>query len=341
MPKFGPAETVPEESMRRREFITLLGAGTAAWPIVARAQKAFNRPIIGVLSPTSSAAAARNIDALRRGLRDLGYSDRRDITLELRFADGAIERLGELAAELVALKPTIILAGSPAAALAVRAVAPHIPIVMNSASDPVALGLANSMSRPGTNVTGIWWGDETLGSKRLQLLKEVVPGAMRVGFMAHPDDPTSAAEVKQVPIVSSALGLTLHVLDVRGPADFDAAFATARRENLQGLYVNSSPLFVSYRTELAALAVRAGLPTIYSFREFATAGGLMSYGASLSDIFRREAGFVDRILRGDNPAEMPIERPIVFELLINLATAKALGVSISPSLLARADEVIE
>jgi putative ABC transport system substrate-binding protein len=327
--------------MRRREFITFLAAGTAAWPVVARAQQAADRPIVCVLSPTSSAAAARNADALRAGLRDLGYSEGRNIRLELRYADGAIERLSDLAAELVALKPAVILSGSPAAALAVRAVTPSIPIVMNSSSDPVALGLASSISRPGGNVTGIWWGDETLVGKRLQLLKEVVPGAMRVGFMVHPDDPTSADEVKQVPIVSSALGLALRVLEVHGPADFDAAFATATRENLQGLYVNSSPLFVSYRTELAARAARSGLPAIYSFREFTIGGGLMSYGASLSDIYRREAGFVDKILKGANPAELPIERPVVFELLINLGTAKALGLNIPPSLLARADEVVE
>jgi putative tryptophan/tyrosine transport system substrate-binding protein len=327
--------------MRRREFIRFLAAGTAAWPVVARAQQAPDRPIVGVLSPTSSAAAARNADALRAGLRDLGYSEGRNIRLALRYADGAIERLADLAAELVALRPAVILSGSPAAALAVRAVTPSIPIVMNSSSDPVALGLASSISRPGGNVTGIWWGDETLVGKRLQLLKEVVPGAMRVGFMVHPDDPTSADEVKQVPIVSSALGLTLRVLEVHGPVDFDAAFAAATRENLQGLYVNSSPLFVSYRTELAARAARAGLPAIYSFREFTIGGGLMSYGASLSDIYRREAGFVDKILKGANPAELPIERPVVFELLINLATAKALGLNIPPSLLARADEVVE
>ena len=327
--------------MRRREFIRLLGAGTAAWPIIARAQQAPGHPIIAVLSPISAAAATRNIEALRTGLRDLGYSEGRNITLEIRYADGAIERLAELVAELVALKPAVIVAGSPAAALAVRAVTARIPVVMNSSLDPVALGLASSMARPGGNVTGFWWGDETLVGKRLQLLKEAVPDAMRVGIIVHPDDPTGANEVKQAPMVASALGLTLRVLEVRALTDFDAAFATLMHENMQGLYVNSSPLFVSYRTELAALAARSHLPTIYGFRDFATAGGLMSYGASLPDLYRSEAGLIDKILKGANPADMPIERPIVFELLINLRTARTLGLNIPPSLLARADEVIE
>jgi putative ABC transport system substrate-binding protein len=327
--------------MRRRDFITLLGGGTATWPVIARAQQALGHPIIAVLSPISSAAATRNIEALRIGLRDLGYSEGRNITLEIRYADGAIERLAELVAELVALKPDVIVAGSPAAALAVRSVTARIPVVINSSLDPVALGLASSMARPGGNVTGFWWGDETLVGKRLQLLKEAVPGTTRVGIIVHPDDPTSADEVKQAPIVASALGLTLRVLEVRALTDFDAAFATLMHENMQGLYVNSSPLFVSYRTELAALAARSHLPTIYGFRDFATAGGLMSYGASLPDLYRREAGLIDKILKGANPADMPIERPIVFELLINLRTARTLGLNITPSLLARADEVIE
>jgi putative ABC transport system substrate-binding protein len=325
--------------MRRREFITLVGSAAAAWPLMARAQQTPARPVIGVLSPISPAAAARNVEALRAGLRDLGYSEDRNITLDLRYADGAIERLPKLAAELVALNPAIIVAGSPVAALAVRGAT--IPIVMNSSPDPVALGLADSIARPGGNVTGFWWGDETLVGKRLELLKEAVPGIMRVGFIARADDPTGADEIKEIPIVSSALGLTVRALEVRAPSEFEAAFATSVREKMQGLYVNNSPLFVSHRAELAALAARAGLPAVYGFREFAIAGGLMSYGASLSDLYRRKAALIDKILKGANPADLPIERPITFELLINLKAAKALGLNIPPSLLARADEVIE
>jgi putative tryptophan/tyrosine transport system substrate-binding protein len=184
-------------------------------------------------------------------------------------------------------------------------------------------------------------GDETLVGKRLELLKEAVPGTVRVGFIVHPDDPTGADELKQVPIVSGALGLTLRVFEVRAPAEFEAAFAASVRENMQGLCVNSSPLFVSHRTELAALAARARLPAVYAFRDFAAAGGLMSYGASLSDLYRRKAALIDKILKGASPADLPIERPITFELLINLKTARALGLNIPPALLARVDEVIE
>jgi putative tryptophan/tyrosine transport system substrate-binding protein len=327
--------------MRRREFITLVGSAAAAWPLVARAQQAPVRPIIGVLSPISIAAAARNTEALRTGLRDLGYSEGRNITLEQRHADGAIERLPDLAAELVALKPAVIVAGSPAAALAVRNATRSIPVVMNSSPDPVRLGLASSIARPGGNVTGFWWGDETLVGKRLGLLKEAVPGTIRAALMVHADDPTSADEIKQAPIVSNALDVTLRVLEVREPSEFEAAFAIAVREKMQGLCVSTSPLFVSHRTELAALAARARLPAVYAFRDFAAAGGLMSYGASLSDLYRRKAALIDKILKGASPADLPIERPITFELLINLKTAKALGLNIPPALLARVDEVIE
>ena len=325
--------------MRRREFITLVGSAAAAWPLVARAQQAPVRPIIGVLSPISIAAAARNTEALRTGLRDLGYSEGRNITLEQRYADGAIERLPDLAAELVALKPAVIVAGSPAAALAVRNATRSI--VMNSSPDPVRLGLASSIARPGGNVTGFWWGDETLVGKRLGLLKEAVPGTIRAALMVHADDPTSADEIKQAPIVSNALDVTLRVLEVLEPSEFEAAFAIAVREKMQGLCVSTSPLFVSHRTELAALAARARLPAVYAFRDFAAAGGLMSYGASLSDLYRRKAAFIDKILKGASPADLPIERPITFELLINLKTARALGLNIPPALLARVDEVIE
>ena len=216
-----------------------------------------------------------------------------------------------------------------------------IPIVMNSSPDPVAIGLVSSIARPGGNITGFWWGDETLVGKRLELLKEAVPGIIRVGFIVRPDDPTGADEIKEIPIVSSALGLTLRVLEVRAPGEFEAAFTTSVREKMQGLCINSSPLFVSHRAELAALAARAHLPAVYGFREFAIAGGLVSYGASLSDLYRRKAAFIDKILKGTKPADLPIERPITFELLINLKAAKALGLNIPPSLIARADEVIE
>lgn len=327
--------------MRRREFLTLLGGTVAAWPLSAHAQQAASRSVIGVLLPISPAAAARNISALRAGMRDLGYSEGRDITLELRFADGAIERLPDLAAELVALKPAVIVAGSPPAAVAVRNATRTIPIVMNSITDPTVIGLASSIARPGGNVTGFWWGDEALIGKRLELLGEVVPDLARVVFIVNPDDPTNIDEVKQVPIVAKALGLTIRVLEVREPAEFEATFATAMREDPQGLLIPISPLFTSHRSELVLLAGHARVPAVYGLREFATAGGLMSYGANLSDLYRRKAGLIDKILKGAWPADLPIERPTTFELLINLKTAKSLGLSVPTALLTSADEVIE
>jgi putative ABC transport system substrate-binding protein len=326
--------------MRRRTFIKLASAA-AAWPLPANAQQSSERRVIGVLLPISQTAAARNLEALRAGLRGLGYSEDRNITIETRYAEGVIDRLPALAAELVALRPSVIVAGSPPAALAVRNITGTIPIVMNSSPDPVAIGLASSIARPGGNVTGFWWGDKTLVGKRFGLLKEVVPDAVRVAFLVHPDDPTDVEEIKEAPTASGALGLTVRILESRTVSEFEAAFETSVRGNIQAICVGTSPLFVSNRTELVALAARARLPAVYSFREFATVGGLMSYGASLADLYRRKAAIIDKILKGANPADLPIERPITYELLINLKSAKALGLNMPPSLFARADEVIE
>jgi putative ABC transport system substrate-binding protein len=264
--------------MRRREFVTLLSNAAAAplmWPLGARAQQATARPLVGVLSPLSPATAARNIAALRAGLRDLGYVEGRNITIELRFADGSLPRLPDLASELVALNPAVIVAGSPPAALAVRTVTRTIPIVMNSSENPIVLGLAASLARPGGNVTGFWWGDEGLIGKQLELLKEAVPGTARVGIMINPDDPNSVEQQKSLPAAARALGLAARVLEVRMPADFEAAFAIAEGERLQGLQISISPLFINHRAEVAALAAKTRLPAVYGIREFAAAGGLM------------------------------------------------------------------
>jgi putative tryptophan/tyrosine transport system substrate-binding protein len=330
--------------MRRRELIALLGGAAAAplmWPLAARAQPAPTRPLIGVLSPLSPATAARNVEAFRAGLRDLGYVEGRNITIELRFAEGAIERLPDLASELVALNPAVIVAGSPPAALAVRKLTRTIPIVMNSSENPIVLGMAASLARPGGNITGFWWGDEGLIGKQLELLKEAVPGTARVGIMIDPDDPNSVEQQKSLPAVSRALGLAARVIEVRTPADFDAAFAIAAHERLQGLQMSISPLFINHRAEVTALAAKTRLPAVYGIREFAAAGGLMSYGTSLPDVYRRKAQLVDKLLKGADPAELPIERSTTFELVINLKTAKALGLTIPNTLLLTADDVIE
>jgi len=327
--------------MRRREFITLLGGLVIVRPQVAHAQQGSNERLIGVLSPISEDAAFRNVEALRAGLRDLGYFEGRNIKLEIKYAGGSTERLPQLASELVKLNPDIIVAGSPPAAIAVHNATHTIPIVMNSSPDPVALGLASSLARPGGNVTGFWWGDEGLIGKRLELLKQAVPGIERVGFIFNPNEPTDSDAAKSAMDVSKSLGLSIRAIEVSATGHLQQAFATALRESLQGIVIGTGPLFVSARTELAMLAFAARLPAIGSFRDFALAGALASYGASLSDLYRRKAGFIDRVFKGAKPADMPIERPTNFELLINLKTAKAFGLTISPSLLAQADEVIE
>jgi putative ABC transport system substrate-binding protein len=289
------------------------------------------------------ATAARNIEALRSGLRNLGYAEGRDVAIEARFADGAVARLPALAAELVALKPAVMVVGALPAVMAARNATRTIPIVISAISaDPMAVGLAASMARPGGNVTGIWIeGDEALIGKRLELLKEAVGGLSRVGVVVDPDNPGEATTLELLPAATRTLGLTARVLDVRRAADLESAFATAERESLRGLHFSSDPLFLTYRAEIVALAARAGLPTVYSFREFPSAGGLMSYATSLPDTYRRGVSFVDKILKGSNPGDLPIEHPTKFEMVINLKTAKALGLTMPQTLLVAADEVIE
>jgi len=327
--------------MRRREFIRLVGSSVVVWPLAARAQQGSSPRLIGVLSPTSEDAAFRNVEALRAGLRDLGYFEGRNIKLEIKYAGGATERLPQLASELVKLNPDVIVAGSPPAAIAAHKATHTIPIIINSSPDPVTVGLAGSIARPGGNVTGFWWGHEGLIGKRLELLKQAVPGIERVGFIFNPNEPTDSDAAKTATDVSKGLSVAVRVIEVRATAELQQAFTTAQRESLQGLVIGTGPLFVSARTELAMLAFGARLPTIGSFRDFAMAGVLASYGANLSDLYRRKAGFIDRVFKGANPADMPIERPTKFELVLNLKTAKAFGLTIGPSLLAQADEVIE
>jgi ABC-type uncharacterized transport system substrate-binding protein len=325
---------------RRREFITVLG-GAAAWPLVARAQQPQARPLIGVLSPISAALAVRNMEALRQGLRELDYVEGRNIGIEFRYADGDLTRLPALAAELVALQPAVIIAGSSPAAVAARNATRAIPIVTAGVQDPMALGLAASMARPGGNVTGFWAeGDDSLIGKRLELFKDAVPGASRLAVFVDPRDASDVSTVKAVPAAARALGLDLRVIEVHA-TDFDAAFTAAVREGAQGLYVSQTPFFFARRDQIAAMALRARLPSVDGYREFALAGGLLSYATSLPDFYRRFGGFVDKILKGANAGDLPIERATKFELVVNLKTAKALGLTIPESFLLRADEVIE
>jgi putative ABC transport system substrate-binding protein len=326
--------------VRRRDFIKAIAASAVAWPFVVRAQHSSGPPLICVLSPQSAATAAPNIEAFRSGLHDLGYVEGRNIVIDLRYAEGDLGRLPKLAAELVALKPAAIVAGSGAAILAVRNATPTIPIVMSATDeDPVALGLAVSMARPGSNVTGFWIeGDVPLIWKRLELLKDAMPQISRVGVIINPNDTMDTSAVRSLP---AAPGLTIRIFEVRALNDLETALATAVREGVEGLVFSNNPVFMTHRTEVAAMTARAGLPAAYGFREFAIAGGLMSYASSLPDIYRRSATLVDKILRGASPADLPIERPIKYELVINLKTARALGLNVSRDFLLRADEVIE
>jgi putative ABC transport system substrate-binding protein len=325
--------------MKRREFITVLG-GVAAWPLAARAQQP-GLPIVGLLSPLSATAAERNVAAFRRGMRDLGYLEGRNVAFALRFAEGEVARHPVLANELVSLNPAVIVVGSPGAVREVHKATRTIPIVMNTSYDPMVLGVAVSMARPGGNVTGFWSGDEALIGKRLELLKHASPGISRVGVMVNPDDAGDVRSLAAVPAAAGALGLAVRVLEVRTAAEFEPAFAAAAREGVEGLHVSQVPLFNSRRAEVTALAARTRLPAIYSFREFAVAGGLISYAASLPDTYYRFASQVDKILKGANPGDLPIERPTKFELVVNLKTAKAMGLTIPEPFLLLADELIE
>jgi putative ABC transport system substrate-binding protein len=327
--------------MRRRQFITLLGGAAAICPLAARAQQPPVHPLIGVLSPLSAASAARNIAGFRSGLRDLGYLEGRNATLALRYGDGAPERMVPLAQELVALKPDVLMAGSRSGALAVQAATQTIPIVIITADDPVGLGVARSIAKPDGNVTGTWFDYDALVSKRMEFLKLAVPGIVRVGVIVNPDDPTDALTIPRLPAATRALGMTLEQFEIRDVTKLDAMAAAIGRANVGALFVGDGPTLMSGRAEIVAMVARLRLPAMYGFREFADAGGLMSYGYNLPDAYRQSARLVVRILKGDRPGDVPFELPARYELIINLKAAKAIELTISDSFVLLADEVIE
>jgi putative tryptophan/tyrosine transport system substrate-binding protein len=327
--------------MRRREFITLLG-GAATWSVAARAQQPARRPLIGVLSPASTATAAGYMQGLRAGLRDFGYVEGHNIWLEVRYAEGVPARLSSLAAELVELKPDVIIAGSALGISAAQRVTQTIPLITFTVEDPVALGLAKSIARPGGNITGIaTFGDDALVGKQLALLKEVVPDMSQLAVMVNPGDPGEAFVLRFMPEAARALGVTFHVFEVQAAAELEATFGRIVRDGMHALFMTQNPVFFSRRYEVAELAVRLRLPAMYGYREFVEAGGLLSYGSSLPGAYRQSARLIDKILKGANPSDLPFELATRFELAINLKTAKAIGLTITESFLARADEVIE
>jgi putative tryptophan/tyrosine transport system substrate-binding protein len=327
--------------MNRRAFVTGLGALLAA-PLTAEAQQAGKVGRVGYLLGATRAQTSHLVKAFEDGLRDLGYVPGRNVVIEYRFADGKAERLPQLAQDLVRLKVDVIVTGSNQHVIAAKQATTTIPIVMVYVRDPVGAGLVASVSRPRGNVTGLSQdvGAEIPG-KRLALLKEFVPKLSRVAVLANPDFLPALATLKAMEAPARTLGMTVVRFDARGPGDLEGVFAAVTRARSDALVVTGGPVQFNMRTQIAQLALRHRLPSISGIIEDVEAGGLMSYGASLSDQWRRAATYVDKILKGAKPGDLPVEQPTKFELVINLKTAKALGLTIPPSLLTRADKVIE
>jgi putative ABC transport system substrate-binding protein len=327
----------------RREFIGTLAGGLVAAPLAAEAQQAAKIARIGYLA-LNLAASPHLTEAFRQGLLDLGYVEGRNLVIEIRDAEGKPERFPALAAELVALKVDVIVAGATPATLAAKQATKTIPIVFASVADPVASGLVTSLARPGGNITGLTNQTAELIGKRLELLKQAVPGVSRVAVLWHPGnlgDRTEKDMLKAADVAARALGGRLQFVEARGPADFERAFSDMTRARAGALTVLPSGMFSSERRRLVDLAAKNRLPAVFPFREFADAGGLMSYGPNQADLLRRAATYVDKILKGAKPGDLPVEQPTKFELVINLKTSKTLGLTIPQSLLGRADQVIE
>ncbi len=330
--------------MQRREFITLLGGAAATWPLAARAQQK-SMPVIGLLGFGLPDRGTPNVAAFRQGLRELGYIEDRNILIEYRWAEGKPERFPDLAAELVAVKVDVIVtAGGTLAALAAKRATTTLPIVFAVVGDPVAEGLVTSLARPGSNVTGLSNVATDLVGKWIELLKQVVPGVSLVALLLKPDSmPDSAKEVrlKEAAVSARALRVQLQVVEALGPADFDRAFSDMSAKDAGALVVLPTPAFELGRQRIVDLAARYRLPTVYASRAYVDSGGLMSYGTNVPDLHRRAAAYVDKILKGAKPSDLPVQQPIKFELVINRKTANALGLIVPPTLLVQADEVID
>ena len=327
--------------MRRREFITLLGGVTAAWPLTTRAQQP-GMPVIGFISSRSSAEAAYATAAFHRGLKDLGYVEGDNIAIEYRWADGAYDRLPALAADLVRRRVAVIAAtGGSLSGLAAKAATSSIPIVFVAGEDPVALGLVTSINRPGGNATGVYIFLSEMDAKRMELLRELVRNPALIAVLLNPTFTRFEATSKEIAEAARAAGQRIDVIEARNEREIHSAFKRIEQLQPQALLVGSDPFFNARREQVITLANHYGIPAIYELREFAAAGGLMSYGTSLTEAYRQVGVYTGRILKGEKPADLPVVQSTKFELVINLKTAKALGVEIPPTLLARADEVIE
>jgi putative tryptophan/tyrosine transport system substrate-binding protein len=325
--------------MGRRAFITLLGGAAAAWPLAARAQQPA-MPVIGFLNTRAPGEDAHVLAAFRQGLTETGYVEGRNVTIEYRWAEGHNDRLPALAADLVRQKVTVIVANSQATAAA-KAATTTIPIVFATGADPVQIGFVASLNRPGGNLTGVASLDAELGQKRLELLHELLPRAGIIAALVNPTFPGSDIVSRDLQAAASTLGLQIHILYATTERDINTAFATLLQLRAEALVIGNDPFFNSRSDQLATLALRYAVPTIYQFRQFAAAGGLLSYGTSITEVYRLVGVYAGRVLKGEKPADLPVQRLVKVELIINLKTARTLGLTIPLPLLGRADEVIE
>jgi putative ABC transport system substrate-binding protein len=327
--------------MRRRGFIMLLGGAAVALPLAARAQQSA-MPVIGFLSSRSPGESASAVVAFRQGLAEAGYVEGQNVEIAYRWAEGHYDRLPALAADLVGLRVAVLFAaGGAPAAFAAKAATQAIPIVFSAVSDPVRLGLVASLNRPGGNLTGMGHFTFDLAAKSVQLLKELVPAAAVIAFLVNPSSPSAELYVKEAASTASALGIAVHVLNASTEHELDEAFALVAKLGAGGLVVHGDPFFDSQRDRIGVLSARYPVAAVYPFREHVVAGGLMSYGASITDSYRRAGIYVGRVLKGEKPEDLPVMLPTKFELVLNLKAAKALGLQVPDKLLALADEVIE
>jgi len=326
--------------MRRREFILALGGTAVAWPPAAQAQQSA-LPLIGFMNNSTANGSEDLKAAFLKGVGEAGYIDGKNVTIEYHWADGQPDRLPGVAGDLVRRQVSVIVATSTPAALAAKEATATIPIVFETAADPIKLGLAASLNRPGGNATGVAQFNAVLVAKRVGLLHDLIPTAKIIGMLVNPTDPRTETQTKDAQDAAHALGLQIHVLNASTKAEIDAAFAAMPEFRIEAILVGTGEFFRRQSENLAVLAARQGVPAVYQYREFAAAGGLISYGASLPDAYRLAGVYTGRILKGEKPADLPVMQPTKFELVINLKTARTLGLSITPGVLAIADDVIE